>query len=87
MEIDIHTLKGADLFYYMTEMHPDRKVRSMVFLLSYAIMDSDKMHSTLERMVASGKSLVAIYPGLGEKPTPDMKYLGSIPDGALYLSA
>ena len=86
MEIDVNALKGADLFYYMTEMHPDRKVRSMVFLLSYAVMDRDKTYSTLERMVASGKSLVAIYPGLGEEPTPDMEYLGSIPDGALYLS-
>lgn len=87
MEIDVHTLKGEDLYYYMTRVHPDWAVRSMVSLLSYAVMDSDKMHSILERMVASGKSLVAIYPGLGEKPTPDMEYLGSIPDGALYLSA
>lgn len=87
MEIDVNTLKGEDLFYYMTEMHPDREVRSMVFLLSYAVMDRDKTYSTLERIVASGRSLVAIYPGLGEEPTPDMEYLGSIPDGALYLSA
>lgn len=85
MKIDVNALKGEDLYYYMTRVHPDWKLRSMVSLLSYAIMDSDKMHSTLERMVASGKSLVAIYPGLGEEPTPDMEYLGSIPDGALYL--
>lgn len=78
------TLKGEELFYHLTH-DVNNEYSSVVALLPYAIMDRDKAMLYLESIVKDNKTLVAIYPGLGEKPTKNMKFVGSIPDGALYV--
>lgn len=78
------TLKGEELFYHLTH-DVKNEYSSLVALLPYAIMDRDKAMLYLESIVKDNKILVAIYPGLGERPTTNMKFIGSIPDGALYV--
>lgn len=78
------TLKGEKLFYHLTH-DVKNEYSSVVALLPYAIMDRDKAMLYLESIVKDNKTLVAIYPGLGKKPTKNMKFVGSIPDGALYV--
>ena len=86
MEIDIKTLSGEDLFYFMTSPeYEDAEYSSVVRLLPYATMDMAKAIEILERVVLSGKLLVAIYPSLSDKPTGEMEFIGTIPDGALYI--
>lgn len=78
-------LKGFDLFYFMTHEMDDPDYSSVVALLPYAESDMEKACNLLETIVKDGKRLVAVYPGLNEKPTPEMELVGSIPDGALYI--
>lgn len=86
MKIDIKTLSGEDLFYFMTSSeYEDAEYSSVVKLLPYATMDMDNAIEILERVVQSDRLLVAIYPSLGDKPTDDMEFVGIIPDGVLYI--
>lgn len=82
---NISEMKGEELYDYYTSVDcPDRNLSDMVSLLSYAI-GKDRSIEILESIIKSGKTLVAIYPGLGEHPEKDMQYVGSIPDGELYI--
>jgi hypothetical protein len=82
---DFKKLKGEDLFYYFTRDHNDKDYSSIVEMLPYALMDRDEALRVLENITKNGKKLVAIYPGNGEKPTTGMQFIGSIPDGGLYI--
>lgn len=86
MSIDIKNLKGMDLFYYLSSNeNPDKELSEMASLLFWNSPDMEKSLRVLEDVVGHGKRLIAVYPGLGEKPTKDMKLICSIPDGALYV--
>lgn len=86
MEESSKQLKGIDLFLFMTESICDEEYLSVLNLLPVATCyDMDKACEILERVQEKGKRLIAIYPGLGEKPTPEMELVGSIMDGALYI--
>lgn len=86
MKIDIKRLKGMDLFYYLTsDENPDKELSEMASLLLGSNPDMEESLKVLEDVVSQGKKLVAIYPGLGEKPTKGMELICSIPDGALYV--
>lgn len=78
-------LKGMDLFWFMTHEIDDAEYSSTVQLLPFAEPNMEKACALLEQIVKDGKRLVAIYPSLNEKPTPEMELVGSIPDGALYI--
>ena len=84
-KIDYKKLKGEDLFYYFTTDHPDKEYSSIVSLLPYVLMDLDKAFALLERSVRENKKFVAVYPGEEKTDTSTMEYVGSIPDGMLYL--
>lgn len=86
MKIDIKKLKGMDLFYYLTsDENPDKELSEMASLLFGSNPDMEESLKVLEDVVRQGKKLVAIYPGLGEKPTKGMELICNIPDGALYV--
>ena len=86
MEVDIKKVKGKDLLLFMSSPeYVGEELASMVGLLSYATMDTDKAIRILEHVVQYDKTLVTVYPGLGEKPDDDMEFIGSIPDGGLYI--
>lgn len=86
MKIDIKKLKGMDLFYYLTSTeNPDEELAEMASLLFHSNSDREETLKVLEDVVKNGKKLVAIYPGLDDKPTKDMELICNIPDGALYL--
>ena len=84
-KVDLTKLKGQDLFLYMTEYLEDKDYSSTVSLLQYAEPDQEKAFALLEKVAQEGKRLVAVYPGLNEKPEPGMQLIGDIPDGALYI--
>lgn len=81
-KIDYTRLEGEDLFYYFTHDHPDEDYRSVVALLIYAV---NEPYAFLEKCVKDGKTLVPVYPGIEKVDTVGMKYVGEIPDGALYM--
>lgn len=84
-KIDYNELKGETLFDYFTIDHPDKEYSSIVSLLPYALMDMGKAYSMLERCVRENKVLIAVYPGEEKTDTSGMEYVGSIPDGELYI--
>lgn len=77
----LKNMKGEDIYYYLIDNQKD----SLADLLLIAEPNRDKAFALLEKMIAENKKLVAIYPGLNEIPNSDMRLIGSIPDGALYL--
>lgn len=86
MEIDVKALSGEDLFYFMTSSeYADTEYSAVVALLPYATMDMGKAIEILERVVRSDKVLVPVYPGIGDEPIDEMEFVGTIPDGALYI--
>lgn len=85
-EIDYKKMKGEDLFHYFTTDHPDKDYASIIQLLPYAIMDAAEGFRILERAVKKGKEFIIVYPGIESKiDTSKMEYVGSVPDGLLYL--
>jgi hypothetical protein len=85
-KIDYKKLKGEDLFYYFTTDHPDKEYSSIVGLLQYAFDNPEDAFELLERCVRENKVLVAVYPGEEKTDTFGMEYVGSIPDGMLYVN-
>lgn len=84
--MDVTKLKGEDLFFYLTEVQPDKKLANMVGLLEYALMyDKNKVYKMLEKITTNNKKIIAIYPGLGEKAPEGAEFIGSICDGGLYM--
>lgn len=84
MSIDIKTLKGIDLYYYIVDF-ADEEFSEAVQLLMYAEPDKEKALKLLEDVVQKDKTLVAVYPEMGDVITKDMELVGDIPDGALYV--
>lgn len=85
MEIDYKKLKGEALFHYFTHDHTDKEYRSVVSLLPYAVSDFNKAIILLEKAVREDRQFIAIYPGIEKTDTSEMEYVGSIPDGELYM--
>lgn len=84
--MDIKKMNGEELFRYYTNGNcPESDYSDIVELLPYACPDKNKAFQLLKDITEQGKKLVAIYPGVGEKPRPGMKFIGSIPDGDLYI--
>lgn len=84
-KIDYKKLKGEDLFYYFTTDHPDKEYSSVVGLLQYAFDNPKDAFALLERCIQEDKVLFAVYPGEEKTDTSGLEYVGSIPDGSLYI--
>jgi hypothetical protein len=84
-DIDLTKVSGKVLFDYFTSTYPDKDYSSVVSMIPYAVMDFEKACELLEKAVKESKTFVAIYPGFDKTDTSKMEYVGSIPDGALYL--
>ena len=75
-----------DLFYYLTSSeNTDDELSEMASLLVGYSTNREEALKILEEVAMGRKKLIAIYPGLGEKPTKDMELICNIPDGALYV--
>ena len=86
MKIDIKKLKGMDLFYYLTSSeNTDEELSEMASLLVGYSTNREEALKTLEEVAMGRKRLIAIYPGLGDVPTKNMKLVCGIPDGGLYI--
>lgn len=85
MSIDVKTLKGIDLYYYLTSEYSGTEYAEAVLLLMHAEPNRDKAFALLEKMVQDGRHLVAIYPGLGDVVPNGAEFVGNIMDGSLYI--
>ena len=83
--MDITTLKGEDLFYFFTHDYEDKDYGSIVSLLQTAVGDANEAYSLLERVVSEDKKFIAVYPSVEDINTSNLEFVGSIPDGALYI--
>lgn len=59
--------------------------KELVELLRYAEPSQEKAASILRQCLTAGRKLVAVYPGNEETPPEKAAFIGSIPDGVLYL--
>lgn len=59
--------------------------KELVELLRYAEPSQEKAASILRQCLTTGRKLVAVYPGLGEKAPQNATRIGCIIDGGLYL--
>ncbi len=87
MALDLSKLDDIELYVYFTEKHPDRNMRDGAFLLSVALHNVDKEIALLRRIARTGEKFVFYYPAFGGDEPANAEYIGSIPDGGLYLTA
>ena len=80
------TLRGEELYDYMTLFYDDDDYRKIVELLPIALAgDMLKVYDVLERSIREELRLAAVYPSQGDIPQENWELIGSIIDGALYL--
>ncbi len=59
---------------------------SVVAMVAYAMMKNDsEVKQMVEKWVSQGKRIIYFYPGLSSGDVSGMKYIGDVPDGAMYL--
>lgn len=76
------------------EIQIAEKAKELAQLLEYALIPQCETHKELEKQAGKilrecfdySSELIAVYPGLGEMPPKEATYIGSIPDGSLYLA-
>lgn len=82
------TLRGEELYDYMTLFYDDDDYRKIVELLPIALAgDMHKVYDVLERSIREELRLAAVYPSQGDTPQENWELIGSIIDGALYLKS
>lgn len=87
MTLDLSKLDDRELFEYFCDKHPDRNMQLGALLLPIALHDMDRVHAFLRRIARTGEKFVFYYPAFdGEEPA-NAEYIGSIPDGGLYLTS
>ncbi len=80
------SMNNEDMFTYITRVQKSDKNYGSVIRLLVGVIDSyEDVYKIVRYSLRNNKKLHAIYPELGEEPTQNMKYLGSIIDGALYI--
>lgn len=86
--IDIKKLKDDQLLDYCLYLSDDGKLKEAAGLLQYAVFgDAEKIASILHKVLFNGASLHTFYPAFDKEDSiAGMSYVGSIPDGSLYLS-
>lgn len=81
---DYKKMKSEALFYYMTNLYPDKEYRGIVSLLMYCFNSPEELYSFLEKIIKENRKLVAVYPAYDKIDTSKMEYVGLIPDGVMY---
>lgn len=84
-KIDYNGMSDEQLMdFLMFFEHENEDYESTIRLLPYATMyDMGKIRSVLKKI--EKKVLIAIYPGEEKTDTSGMEYVGSIPDGELFI--
>jgi hypothetical protein len=73
------------LDYYISQITDD-EYKSVVIMLKMATKDNRTAASFIRKSIKTGKKFSAVYAGIGEEPHEGSEYIGSIPDGSLYLT-
>ncbi len=68
-------------FIYFSE---DQEEIDLVLLLRHATTEKEAA-KYLRACLENGRNLVPVYPGEGDKVPKGAEYIGSIPDGVLYI--
>jgi len=87
MALDLSKLDDWELFEYFCEKHPDRNMRDGALLLPIALHDVDKENALLRRIARTGEKFVFYYPAFDKEEPANAEYIGSIPDGGLYITS
>lgn len=84
MFANYENIPDSELLLYVLKNERERDRLDYAQLLAYAV-PSKEAGPILRQVLNGSRSLLAVYPGLGEKAPAGAEYLGSIMDGALYL--
>jgi hypothetical protein len=84
-KIDKSKLSGIDLFHYYTTDHEDKEYASVIELLPIACGSMEKAIEVLVECEKGNKKLVAFYPEFSNEDVSEMRYIGEITDGAIYV--
>ena len=87
MALDLSKLDDRELFEYFCDKHPDRNMRIGALLLPVALHDVDKENALLIRIARTGEKFVFYYPAFDKEEPANAEYIGSIPDGGLYITS
>ena len=84
-KIDYESMSDEQLMDFLIFFkHENEDYESAIHLLPYATMyDMEKIRSVLGKI--EKRILIAVYPGEEKTDTSGMEYIGSIPDGELYI--
>ena len=73
------------LHLLIKEYNKGREDTSVGDLIFYAANYIDEAVKIMTQVIQEGRELIAVYPGLDQKPEPGMTHVGPIPDGDLYI--
>ena len=67
----INVLRGEDLYIYLR----DEKKCELIELLIFAVRSIQEAGKISEKIVDENRQLIAVYPFLNQKATPDMELI------------